>query len=268
MKKRWMTSGHNTSGQIGIIIVLIMVVLLTIGLSLAQQSSREVTLSQQEYESTRTLNAAEGGIEAALSTNLSAQTQQSQNYSTTVPGSNSNINYTVAKIAALETRVLQGGTAMVQLTNSAGVQTASQINIEWAKEASCAQKPAGLVIAVYSYDATKTPKSSAHFYAYAACDYGDNLPVISGSGTNGYTRKVTLLLQPKDTIVRIKPVYNDTELRVTAAVGALPTQEYAITSSAANQQGSETRTVQVNRTLSIAPSIMDYALFSGNTLVK
>jgi Tfp pilus assembly protein PilX len=258
---------RDQSGQIGIIILLIMVVLLTIGLSLAAQSSKEVTLSTQEEESTRVFNAAEAGIEQALSSNLSAQ-QDFTSTDTTIPGTNSNVNYTIQKQKSLEIRVPQGATAMVQLTDAAGVQTTNSINIEWAREGNCAANPASLVLGVFATDSTKTPKNSARYYSYAPCDYGDSVTLVNTSGGNGYFRKLTLNLQPKDVFVRIKPAYKDTTIRVTAAAGSLPTQAYTIRSSATNQNGDENRTVEVNRTLSIAPSVMDYVLFSGTTLIK
>ena len=49
---------------------------------------------------------------------------------------------------------------------------------------------------------------------------------------------------------------------------ALPVQAYNIRSEAKNDLGNETRAVEVNKTLDAAPAIMDYALFSGTTIVK
>ena len=59
---------------------------------------------------------------------------------------------------------------------------------------------------------------------------------------------------------RIRAVYSDTALRVT---GTGLTQSFAIRSAASTQVGEESRTVEVGRTLSGAPSYMDYALYSG-----
>jgi Tfp pilus assembly protein PilX len=256
------------SGQIGIIVLLIMVVLLTIGLSLASQSSKELSLSQQEEESTRVFNAAEAGVEQALSSDLSAQSADYATGTSSVPGSNTSVNFSVTKQRLLTARVLQGSTAMVPVTNSAGTQTASSITIQWGRETSCTQNPASLILSIYSYDTTKTPKNSVRYYAYTPCDYGETVTLSSTPGTNGYFRTQTIALNAKDYMVRIKPAHNDTTVEVTAAAGSLPVQSYTIKSTAANQGGNEQRAVQVDRTLDVAPSIFDYVLFSGTTLVK
>jgi Tfp pilus assembly protein PilX len=59
------------SGQIGVIILLLMVVMLTIGISFLSRSTRELRVATQESESSRVLSAAESGIESALNSNLS-----------------------------------------------------------------------------------------------------------------------------------------------------------------------------------------------------
>src|SRR5258708_19174487 len=99
---------RHQSGQIGIIIILIMVVLLTVGLSLAARSSREVTLSTQEAESTRTFNAAEAGVEQAMSGGFAFTGDVLPSTAANVPGANSQVNYTVTKVHTLQTRLFQG----------------------------------------------------------------------------------------------------------------------------------------------------------------
>lgn len=54
-------------GQAVIIVLLILVVVLTIGLSVATNTVRDIKISQQTELSNRAFNAAEAGIEAALS---------------------------------------------------------------------------------------------------------------------------------------------------------------------------------------------------------
>ncbi len=269
-----MSTERNTyqSGQIGIIIILIMVVLLTIGLSLAARSSREVTLSTQEEESTRTFNAAEAGVEQALSNDFSFAPNQYHPTPTTIPGSNATVDYTITKVNVLETRLFQGVSAHVQLTDSSGAQTVNNVVIDWSKENNCAtQKPAALVVSIYSVDTTTVPETvNVRHQAFAACDYGDSVPVSPTAGASPYFKEVTIPLQAKDTFMRVKAVYNDTTIKVTGTgkTGVLPVQYYSIYSTAKNQSGSENRSVQVNRTLSVEPSILDYVLFSGTTIIK
>lgn len=56
----------NNSGQALLIILLIMAVALTVGLSVVSRSITDIRVSQQEEESARVFSAAEAGIEAAL----------------------------------------------------------------------------------------------------------------------------------------------------------------------------------------------------------
>ncbi len=265
---------NSQSGQVGIIIILIMVVMLTVGLSLATQSTKEVLLSTQEDESTRILNAAEAGVEEALATDLAAQSGTTITGTVTVPGSNADVNYTIKKLSSLETRVPEGGVVMVKLADPGTAPAVSGLTIDWAKDGDCAKKPATLIAEVFSFDSTKTPKTSVRHYAFPACDNGDSMaapatmPVSTVS--NGYTRQVVLSVGAKDTLVRIKPYYNDTYMRVNGAGGTLPTQSYLIQSTAVNTQSAtnQTRSVEVNRTLSAAPAVMDYVLFSGTSIVQ
>jgi len=57
-------------GQVGLVVLLVTVVLLTVGVSVASRSVTELQLSRQEQESTRALNLAESGIENLLAQDL------------------------------------------------------------------------------------------------------------------------------------------------------------------------------------------------------
>jgi len=243
---------------------------LTIGLSVATQSTKEIFLSKQEDESTRVFNAAEAGIEQALALDLTAQSQNPITGTATVPGSNATVNYSIQKVTALDTRVPQGGTAMIRVADPGTAPAVTSIRIDWSKETDCSQIPASLALGIFSYDATKNPKTTVRYTIISPCDYGDGNTIIGTAGSNGYFRNFNLSILPTDTLVRIKPYYNDTSVNITGIGGTLPIQSYVIQSTAVNQLGTqnETRSVQVNRTLSLAPSVMDYVLFSGTTLVK
>lgn len=260
-------SPRSQSGQIGIIIILIMVVLLTIGLSLANRATREVFLSSQEQATTRVFNAAEAGVEQALATDLSFQGEEYHPAATTIPGTDSTVDYVIKKVRVLETLIFQGVSAKV-LVSDGSAPPPAQLNIDWSKETDCAtQVPASLVVSVYSQDASTPPIVTVRHYAFAACNHNDGV-TVAGAGSNGYYKRVTIPLQISDRFVRIKPVYNDTNLRVSPSSGTLPVQYYNIRSSATNVNGDENRVVEVNQTLPTAPSIFDYVLFSGGNLEK
>ncbi len=273
MRKNFEKRKYTQSGQIGIIIILIMIVLLTIGLSLASRSSRETTLSTQEDESTRTFNAAEAGVDQALSVDLTFNGQQYHPTPTALPGANAVVDYSITKENTLSTRIFEGVGAHVQLTDSSNLQTAANVVIDWGQETACsAPGPATLIVSIFNVDTTVNPHVvKVRHYAYAACDHSDGIAVAGGAGNNGYFREVTIALQPKDAFMFIRPIYNDTNIQVAGTGGPsnqLPVQYYNVVSSAKNQSGNETRTVQVNRTLATEPSVLDYVIFSGTTATQ
>lgn len=260
-----MQNRHNQSGQVGIIIILIMVVLLTFGLSIASRSTREVALSQQEEESNRVFNAAEAGIERALATDLDFQGESLSSDETIIPGTDSELTYNITKNRILETRLIEGTTAMVQMQDDTNTLP-STIYIDWSRDSDCnaTEKPSSLIVSVYNVSASTS--ADVRHYAFAACDRNDDIP-IGENGQNGYFRRASIPTQTGDQFMRIKTVYNDTFLRVSGS-STLPTQAYDIRSEANSTLGTEARTVEVKRTLSVAPSVMDFALFSGTTLTK
>lgn len=249
---------RSQSGQIGVIILLLMVVMLTIGLSLASRSSQDLFLASQQAESTRVFNAAEAGIEEALSTDLSFEGDTFSGSVGTI--SETNVDYVIRKVNELETRLFQGVAVMIDLS---GTRTNPEnINIDWSKTSS---NPASLIMAVYYDDAGTT---RVRHYGLASINRGDGFLSAASGNFGGYLYRTTFVVQPTDRFIRIWPVYNDTHLKVAGDGWTMPVQYYNVRSEATNENGEETRVVEVNRTLSTAPSIMDYAVFSGTTLTK
>ncbi|CAN5157583.1 hypothetical protein BH11PAT1_BH11PAT1_3120 [soil metagenome] len=76
MKKNWlfMISSTAQKGQVLLIVVLVMVVALTIGLSVATRSITNLRTTTEEDNSQRAFSAAEAGIEQALKTNTGIST--------------------------------------------------------------------------------------------------------------------------------------------------------------------------------------------------
>lgn len=258
----------SQSGQIGVIILLIMAVLLTAGLSLAVRTTQELFLSQQTAESTRVFNAAEAGIEEALSNDLSFEGDSTEGQITDIE--NTTVDYTISKVRGLETKLFEGVTVMVDVT---GTTNGSSLTVDWSKTDNCsgpaADQPASLLVDVYSQSGSDTV---VRHIPVGGCNRSDGFNDNSASVNNdGYRRRATVALQSGDLFVRIKPIYNDTDIRVVGnSFGGwvIPVQYYNIRSQARNDRGDETRIVEVNRTLPTAPSVMDYVLYSGTTINK
>lgn len=77
-----MKNSVQSSGQALLIVLLIMAVVLTIGLSVASRSVTDITVSQKEEDAARAFSAAEAGVEQALkgSTTLSGSFGNNSSY--------------------------------------------------------------------------------------------------------------------------------------------------------------------------------------------
>ncbi len=252
---------NNQSGQIAIVILLIMVVLLTVGLSLASRTTQELFLSQQEAESARVFNAAEVGVEDALSQDFDAITGTVTLNPTTV--SDVTTTTTIQPRSTLETQLVEGAAVHLNLAGSGGTVT-----INWARETACASA-ASLLMSIY-YEDEVSPGNFITEVIHEALAPGncraDEFAVINNAGSDGYYRQTTVTLPTNPLFARIRAVYADTALRVTGA--GLPTQAFTIRSAANTQIGEESRTVEVGRTLSGAPSFMDYSVYSGSGIIQ
>lgn len=248
---------NNQSGQVAIVILLIMVVLLTVGLSLASRTTQDLFLSQQESESARVFNAAEVGVEDALSQDFDAISGTVELNPTTV--SDVTTSTTIQPNSSLETQIVEGAAVHVNLQGYGG----STFTIDWAKETSCGSA-ASLLVSIYYLDGTTT--EVIHDAIAPGNCRTDEFAISNASPSDGaYYRTVAISLPGGTTtplFARVRSVYNDTAIRITGGVG-FPTQFFIIRSEANTDIGEESRTVEVGRTLSGAPSFMDYALYSG-----
>lgn len=247
------------SGQVGIAVLLIMVVLSTIGISIAARTTQDIQTSRQTQEAVQTFAAAEAALEDVLSR---GQQYLQENTGGVYSGvQNAEVNYTIAPQSELSVELLEGAVAEVDVT---GVAAGQQVVIEWSDTTNCALTPASLILAIVN-NSTGTP--IARYESYAICDYTDGFTLTSTPGTR-LSRQVTLTLQAGDTAIRLNPIYNDTEVYVAGVGWTLPVQQFAIGSVAQNLLGRETKAVEVKRTNESAPGIMDYALVSGTSILK
>lgn len=259
----------NQQGQIGVIILLIMVVLMTIGLSVASRTTQEVMLTQQTADSTRVFNAAETGIEEALGTDLESATFVDEEYQPSdINLDDINVNYVIRRHYELETRLFEGVSVAVDLPKD-GTTNTNGIIVEWSKESNCgSEDPASLIASIYNHN-TSTDETTVRYRALGGCDRSDGFEIATTLAPEStYHYQFTLPLENDDIMVRLKPVYNDTHVNVRGNGWTLPVQYFNIRSEASNNLGDETRIVEVNKTVPTAPSFMDYALYSGSTIVK
>lgn len=251
----------SQSGQVGLAVLLIMVVVATVGISVATRSSQDLRSSRQSQEAVRTFSAAEAALEDVLSRGEDYLNETEAGEFSTIE--NAEVSFTIDRSAELTSEVLEGAVAEFDLSGSVA---GNIVRVEWGDDANCAgsNPPASLLVTVVN---TAGASPVARYLAYAICDNGDGFTLVSDAGAT-YARYVEITLENGDTSLRITPIYNDTPLYVAGTNWTPQVQQYTIRSVARNTQGRETKGIEVQRTTDAAPAIFDYALVSGTTIIK
>ena len=274
------------SGQILILVLLIVVVSLAVGLSVASRNLTNLRISTQTQESQRAFSAAEGGVEDVLSRlQTLAQTQQAALTS----GSGYNDTFYVGDLSATvkvfgrnvyETTVPLGEVAQVTLVVNPGPPVSyytGNLTIEWQVT------PDAPIELTFVCDSISL-SNNCTVNSVAGVDHGDyaqnrfayQAPGSLG-GQQGFQNctqiasicSVTINVPSaaKPIILRIKPFHNAVNLKV-YGTPSLPTQIYEINSVAKTSLGI-TRRVQVTKTaLPALPAVFDYVLYSEGDIVK
>lgn len=279
--KKSITSGQP--GQIAVIILLIMGVLVVLVLSFASRTAQEVQLSGQEQDSTRVFNAAETGVEQALSDSDYFATADSIGSTGDLPVTNAPDNTTatfnITRQDGLQTRITQGSSATVFLDQFPVNNLYFDLN--WAKEAACNQR-ASIIVAVYYedpvgvnkvfYDAMKpncNPSDGTYDSNKAIGFRTQGVDPINGDYEQRTRIDLTSLMGKKKTMARIKALYADADISITTS--GITAQAYEIRSEArdtTDPTGGEKSAIRVTRTRPAPPVIFDYSLYSGGSLDK
>lgn len=263
------------SGQILILVLLIVVVTLAVGLSVASRNLTNLKTSTQTGESQRAFTAAEGGVEDALSQLKSLTSGITAGSSVNLPTQTIGDVKTDVSVKAsnvYQSIIEEGFVGQIPLLNT----SATGVRIEWALSADAAESavPASIeVTIIYEPSAGNfiqdrsawqglSPASSGKETGFASPNCG------SLSGFLKCTQVNFLYSNPR--YLRIRPFWNKTTVKVSAnPPGAtLPVQTYDVESTATTDVGI-TRKVKVTRTaLPQLPAAFDYVLFSNTDIVR
>ncbi len=258
-------NSSSQSGQIAIIVLLIMVVLLIVGLSLARRTSEEILLSGQVEDTTRVFNAAETGIEDALSDESNFATTEKSGEGTV---GDAQYEYSVNPEIELVDKLEPNQVATVDLNGKANNST---FDVYWAKDGNCADR-AVIIVSVY-YDNGASVYHEALKPGCLSEDMGKNFTQIAEqtsvqiNANGGYYHTAQINVKNTPKFARIRPLYHSTDIRVTNA----GQQMYTIRSEGTEQDPdgrSEQRAIEVTRTKPAPPAVFDYALYSGGDLSK
>lgn len=245
----------NQSGQVAVVILLVLTVLLTVAVSMAVRTTDEIKLATQQSEATRVFNAAETGVERALLEGTFGSTV----FTDTPDTAGANTTYTIYPSNAFEASADVGEAVSVNLTSGAEV---GNVEIHWATEDNEADR-ASLIVALYYQD------NSVDYFGVGPARSDDfELPSTSSVSDYAYSFEPNLNSGETLAMMRVIPVYNDTMLTITG--DNIPVQQHTIRSEAINsiQDANEKRVIEVTRTLPSAPTFMDYAVYGKEGVLK
>ncbi len=273
LKKFSVNSPQHTHerGQILLVVVLFMVVILTIGLSLATRNLTNLRQSSEEDSSQRAFSAAEAGLQVAL------QSDQSTGRVDFAEGTTYE-----AKVSAITARelALNGGNQLLRnesvdvwLSTYPGYtnQWSGRISLHWGDplESQCPDTSA-FEIAILSGTSVTNP--SLTHYAVDPCNRGNNFTASGITQTpytlDGRTYRYTLRL-PQITngyLMRIIPLYRNTRLAVAVTQGGpLPVQGKVI-ESVGISGNTHRKVVVVQGNPKVPLEIFPYVLFTPSAI--
>lgn len=285
----------NSSGQALLIILLVMAVVLTIGLSVVARSITDVTISRKGEEAARAFSAAEAGIEQILiaAGNIPSGTVTGGSFT----ASKVDLSATNGKEFVVPSPVNAGEVAPVwfvghdattsQLTCSGGnCFTGSTIKVCWGEQGTPGNggtTPAIEVSVLYTTGGGEARMARGAYDPKADRGNGFSTSVDLGCTVAGRTfafaKEITLStlgvssrsnasnLNPGPQAVRLRLLYNtDKAHTVGLAIvgdGTLPTQGTRFVSVGSANDSDAKRKIEVYQLFSDLPPIFDFAVFSG-----
>ncbi len=256
----------SQAGQVGVIVLLMMVVILAVAISLSQRTMQEQDIAIVQEESTRVFNAAESGIEEALFNIKQAEREQSPlvsegSFEFEDIDSNFKIEstYNIDQADIVDIFLDSGRAIEIPLTSAA-----ADINIHWWHQSEGCPAPAALIIAVFS-------DTNVTHLAFDPCERGNFARVNQGSyeftnNENEYRYQAIISTSDNDRFLRIKPIFNHTAIYVTS--NEFDKVQYNVNADAYSDEEDVARSLEVNRSMPGSPDFMDFTLVSGNTLTK
>lgn len=263
---------RQEKGQILLVVVLLMVVMLTIGLSLATRSLTNLRQSSEEDSSQRAFSAAEAGVEVA-------QQSGGSDVGLTKFAEGSTYEAKISMISSEKIAVNAGNlmsrneSTDIWLSTYPGFtsQWSGDLVLHWGDEAgSVCPRAAAFEIAILS-GVSVTDPTLTH-YAYDPCSRGNN---FTSSGITEepfelegrtYTYRLRLPTITNGYLMRIIPLYENTRLAVEAVSGGpLPVQGRVI-ESVGRSGGTERKIVVVQANPKLPLEIFPYVLFTPASL--
>lgn len=268
---------YSQKGQVVLIILLILTVLLTVGLSVASRSVTDIKISQQSQESARALWVAQAGLEQAMKANVGTGGDIVLNnvtYKVTAATGLDGGNEFVFpdKVSADDSRTfwLVEHDASGQINELIKKYNGPKLTIYWGDSTN---SPALEVTYIYKDNSdnfhnvhyafdpqTRTPPTNFSPVGSGGTILGVNFPRSGSISTSGKTPY----------LLKIKPMFNSSPVQIGLKVDdsshIFPSQGNCFDSTATVLESNITRKLTECRYWQTTPSIFDYLLFSGGGL--
>lgn len=265
----------SQSGQVALIVLLVMSLTLVVALSMARRTTQDVVRTTQISESAQVYSAAQSVAEEQLTQVLSTMRSGGTVVATNPVGGSEQAEAggeagggesTPLNNASVVTEILTPSEYTQPLAQGEALQITmgiGDLTLEWGTDETTSCNNASLLISEYYNDAGAT-KVRYNAVAPNGCTRGDD--IVPGASGSVFTTSTTIA-DPDIMFVRIIPLYAATDLYVNgAAVGDF----VRIVVTAVNERGEreETGAVEVTTNSLQAPGFLDYALYSGGSIVK
>ncbi|PIS09677.1 hypothetical protein COT75_00575 [Candidatus Beckwithbacteria bacterium CG10_big_fil_rev_8_21_14_0_10_34_10] len=234
---------NGKSGQIALIVLLIMVVVLTIGLYLISHSVTDVSVSKDEEEAKRAFSAAEAGIEEAL---------RQSDLGTWIPADSlpdlEGVTVEVVGLNEITNKMIdQNEFININLSGLSGIGT---LDISWSTNAALE-----LILYIDNAGAISTQRWAIRSPSVATC--AENFTDVP---SNSYSIGVA----PNNILLRIRALCSPTDVTIIGSGGIdLAVQQYEIESRATiGQEKGKSSAIQVTKSIEALPPVFDYVLFS------
>lgn len=234
----------SQNGQVGLLVLLVTIVVMTIAVALASRTASEIAISTNEEQSTSAFESAETIIERILGNPTPPP------LAGTVGSSNFTYNAEIVETQTLHTDLVEMGESVE--VNLKGYNQ-QYFRVNWDGNA-CNANASAVVVAIF-YD-----NNTVKRYAYDTC-------TTRGNGFANPPNSIVDVPSNQGTplIARVKILYSDSSLDVSGMGSSLPSQGREITSRASSLDD-QSRAIRVTEGYPMAPSIFDYAVYSAGTI--
>ncbi len=253
------------SGQVGLILLVVMGLVVGLTLSIAGRSLSDNVLSRQEKENTSAFALAEAGVERALRDLAGGSTSTSN--VTSSDGGLVTGSYNGAAVGTFEMYLREGEGVEVDITS---VPVGGNISLIWTRKMSPQENPgtctegSGTMPAAMGITVIDSASQVRRaYYNPSNCNIPANSFLsASNSSSSDYQSQTSITRLTNELTMRVVPIYNAATLKITN--GSLTQAMFSVDSTAGSADSN--KEIEVRKSRESAGSIFDYALFSGSTI--